>query len=192
MDKKIGEIMSELLKKMKDDLKLAMKREVEYRKDGTNSGPMYETCMAVKDVVRAIISMYPELGIKPDSATDDDTIKLLNKYITIEKTRELYLQKYLTEDMVKGLSASKLNILTKNTITDLGDKLTSMKIGFAKAYLPKTAVASANEIHEWIKRNINWDDYKNKMQAMGPILKHFKGADGNVVRKIIEGYIKYE
>jgi hypothetical protein len=148
--------------------------------------------MAVKDVVRAIISMYPEIKIKPDNATDDDTIKLLKKFITLEKVRELYLQHHLSGSMVTGLSASKLNVLQKSTITDLGDKLTSPKIKIAQTYLPDTATFTADDIHEWIKRNINWDNYKNKMQAMGPIMKHFVGADGNIVRRIIEGYTKYE
>lgn len=185
-------MLSVLLNTMKDDLHKAMKREIEMKKSNTESGLIYEACIAVKETVRSVISMFPELGIKPEKATDEQTIQLLNKFIMIEKTRLLYTERHLTEDMVKDLSASKLKVLTKNTITDLGDKLTNLKIQMAKTYLPETATFTAGDIHEWIKRNINWDDYKNKMQAMGPIMKHFVGADGNVVRRIIEGYTKYE
>jgi len=176
-------MLSVLLEKMKSDLHKAMKREVEMRKSDTTSGTMYEACMSIKDVVRAIISMFPEIGTKPDKATDDDTIQLLKKYITIEKTRELYLQKIFTEEIVSGLSAKELSTLTKEKISELGDELTSMKIGFAKAYLPKEV--SAIEIKEWIDKNIDLSQFKNNMQAMKPIMEHFKGVDGNVVKQII-------
>lgn len=185
-------MLSILLEKMKDDLHKAMKLEVEMRKDGTNSGTMYESTMAVKNVIRSIISMCPELGVKPDKASDENIIKLLKKYITMEKIRELYLQHHLSGSMVIGLSASKLNILQKNTITDLGTDLTSMKIAVAYTYLPEISNATTDDILEFIKDNINFDDYKNKMQAMGPIMKEFDGVDGNVVRRIIEGYTKHE
>jgi hypothetical protein len=185
-------MLSKLLKTMKDDLHKAMKLEIEMRKTNTTSGTIYEACIAVKNIVRSIISMYPEIGIKPENATDEQTIKLLKKYISIEKVRELYIQHILSGTIVMGISASKLNVLQKQKIIDLGDKLTSMKIQMAQTYIPEINTFTANEIHEWIKRNINWDDYKNRIQAMGPTMKHFKGADGNVVRKIIEGYIQYD
>ena len=138
--------MSELLNEMKNDLKLSMKREIEMRKTNTCSGTMYEACIAVKDVVRTIISMFPEIGLKPNKAVDDDVIQLLKKYITIEKTRELYTQHILSGFIVMGLSAKELNKLQKETISKMGDELTSMKIGIAKSYLPKEA--SVVEIKE--------------------------------------------
>lgn len=184
--------MSDLLKQMKVDLHKAMKREIEFKKTKSESGIMYDACVAVKEMVRSVISMFPEIGVKPENATDEQTIQLIKRFVVIEKTRLLYTERHLTEEMVKDLTSSKLSILTKNTITDLGDKLTNLKIQMAQTYLPKVVEVTANDIHEWIKRNINWDDYKNKMQAMGPVMKHFKGADGNVVRRIIEGYIQYQ
>ena len=175
--------MSDLLKQMKDDLHKAMKREVEMRKTNTCSGTMYEACMAVKDVVRTIISMFPELGLKPEQAVDDNTIQLLKKYVSLEKTRELYLQHILSGEMVIGLSSKELSKLQKEKISDMGDELTSMKIGIAKSYLPKEA--GVVEIKEWIEKNIDFSQYKNKMQAMGLIMKEFKGCDGNVVKQVI-------
>lgn len=54
-----------------------------------------------------------------------------------------------------------------------------------EGYLPKAPTES--EIREWIDQNINIDDFKNKMQAMKPVMNNFGGAaDGNIVRKIIE------
>lgn len=172
-----------ILAKIKEDLKKAMKCEVEKRNQGISDGEMYDMVIAQKTVSRAIISMFPELGIKPDKATDDDTIKLLKKYITSEKTRELYQQKILTKEMVEGLSAKDLNTLTKEKINELGDNLTSYKIFIAQSYLPKEA--SSEEIEMWIKDNIDFSQFKNKMQAMGPIMTQFKGADGNTVKQIL-------
>lgn len=174
---------SQLLSEMKSDLKKAMSREVEFRREGTNSGTLYEATMSIKNVVRAIISMYPELGTKPDKATDEQTIQLLKKYVLQEKTRELYVQKILTEADVSGLSAKELNNLIKSKITEMGKELTSMNIGIAQSYLPKEV--SVDEIKEWIIENIDFSQYKNKMQAMGPIMKQFNGADGNVVKQIL-------
>ena len=175
--------MSDLLKQMKDDLHKAMKREVEMRKTNTCSGTMYEACIAVKDVVRTIISMFPEIGLKPDQAIDDNTIQLLKKYVSLEKTRELYLQHVLSGFMVMGLSAKELSKLQKEKIADMGDELTSMKISIAQSYLPKQA--GVVEIKEWVEKNIDFSKFKNKMQAMGPIMKEFKGCDGNVVKQVI-------
>ena len=175
--------MSQLLKLMKDDLHKAMKREVQIRKDTNPSGTIYNACIAVKHVARSIISMFPEIGIKPDKASDDDSIKLLKKYISIEKIGELYIQHHLSGTMVIGLSSKELNALQKNTIIYMGDELTSMNISIAKSYLPKEA--GVVEIKEWIEKNIDFSQYKNKMQAMGPIMKEFKGCDGNVVKQLI-------
>lgn len=54
-----------------------------------------------------------------------------------------------------------------------------------EGYMPKQP--SETEITDWIKSNIDFSQFKNKMQAMKPILTHFAGmADGNVVKKILE------
>ena len=52
-------------------------------------------------------------------------------------------------------------------------------------YIPKQA--NEEEIKHWIKNNIDFSKYKNKMQSMKDIMNNFAGmADGNVVKKIIE------
>ncbi len=175
--------MSDLLKRIREDLKKAMKAEVEKKRQGITTGQMYEMIIDQKTVSRVIISMFPEIGVKPNEATDDDTIKLLKKYVSSEKTRELFLQEYIGEEDIRGLSLSELTKLYKEKITELGDKLTSNKIFIAGCYLPK--VASEDEMKQWISENIDLTKFKNKMQAMGPIMKHFKGADGNVVKNIL-------
>ena len=175
--------MSELLKQMKSDKDLACKREIEFRKEKIKSGPIYDACIACKDVVRAVISMFPEINTRPEKATDEQIIQLIKKYIFIEKTKELYIQQYLTESMVKDLSGSSLSKLTKETISNLGNKITSMKIAIAQSYLPKET--SIEDIKIWIEQHIDFDKYKNKMQAIGDVKKQFPHVDGNVVKKII-------
>lgn len=52
------------------------------------------------------------------------------------------------------------------------------------SYLPKEATVA--EIEAWITENIDWTLYKNKMQAMGTIMKHFENrADGKVVKEVL-------
>ena len=62
-----------------------------------------------------------------------------------------------------------------------------MAISLLNKYLPK--MASVIEIKTWIKDNIDFSQYKNKMQAMKPIMNHFGSTvDGKIVKQIIEGW----
>lgn len=175
--------MSEILRKIRDGLKLHMLNEVRLRKEGDMRSGEYHNTIAHKIVTRAIISMFPEIGKKPADATDDDTIKLLKKYIKNEKEHLLYYNKHLTESDVYGLNPSQLRTLVLKKFQELGDSLTSTKILIAQAYLPKQA--TEEEITEWIHENIDFSIYKNKMQAMGPIMAQFKGCDGNFVKNFL-------
>ena len=88
---------------------------------------------------------------------DDDVIKTLKKLIKSEK--ELLQQK--------------------------GEGENSPFIDVLNAYLPQ--MAGEAEISAWIKEHVDFSQYKNKMQAMGPIMKHFgANADGNMVREILQ------
>lgn len=183
--------MSKILKQIREDLKTVMGIEIRYRKKGADkflaahpsTSMTYDVMISQKNVSRAIISMFPEIGKKPADATDDDTIKLLKKYIKNEKERLLYSDKHITESDINGISASELKKLVNNKFQDLGDSLTSTMIKIAQSYLPKQA--TEEEIGTWIHENINLSDYKNKMQAMGPIMKHFKDCDGNFVKNLL-------
>ena len=54
-----------------------------------------------------------------------------------------------------------------------------------ESYMPKQA--SEEEIREWMINNIDFSQFKNKMQAMRPVMAHFSGAaDGNMVKKSFE------
>jgi len=66
-----------------------------------------------------------------------------------------------------------------------GAETDSEFIKIIESYLPK--MASAEEIAQWIEQNIDFSEFKNRMQAMGLIMKHFGAtADGNEVKKILQ------
>ena len=47
-------------------------------------------------------------------------------------------------------------------------------------------MVAREEIADWIAENIDFSQFKNKMQAMGTIMKHFgKVADGQQVKEIL-------
>lgn len=173
--------MSELMKQIKDDLFAAMKHEVKCKAQAAAGG--LDNAITQKNVSRALISMCPEVGKKPGNITDDEVLKLVKKYINQQKERQLYIQKHLTENDVKDINSQQLKKLVSDKFQELGDELTCPEIEVAKKYLPKQA--TEEEITEWIKANLDLTSFKNKMQAMGPILKNFKGADGNFVKGIL-------
>jgi uncharacterized protein YqeY len=177
--------MSEILKQIREDLKAAMTKEVQLRKQDSFSGIGFSDVIAQKTVSRAIISMFPEIGKKPGDATDDDTIKLLKKYINQEKERQLYIDKHITEEDVNGIKSTDLKKLIAKKYQQLGDSLSSTAIVIAKRYLPKQV--TEEEVISWISENLDLSSYKNKMQAMGPIMNQFKGCDGNFVKSILMG-----
>lgn len=56
-----------------------------------------------------------------------------------------------------------------------------------ESYLPRTADEA--EIRAWIDANIDFSQFKNKMQAMRPIMAHFgANAEGETVKKILQTY----
>jgi uncharacterized protein YqeY len=64
---------------------------------------------------------------------------------------------------------------------------TSEYLQILETYLPRQV--SREEIVAWIKANIDFAQYKNKMQAMGAIMKHFgKTADGKLVNQVLKDW----
>jgi uncharacterized protein YqeY len=54
-----------------------------------------------------------------------------------------------------------------------------------ETYLPRQA--TEQEIGAWIEENIDFSEFKNRMQAMRPIMTHFgSSVDGNMVKKILQ------
>ena len=83
--------------------------------------------------------------------------------------------------VMKKLIKSETEVLEKKGETD------SEFIRIIESYLPK--MATDDEIKAWIGENVDFSKYKNKMQAIGEIMKHFgPEADGNTVKKILAGF----
>ena len=94
---------------------------------------------------------------------DNIVIKIIKKYI--------------------GSAEEMLVILDKDNDKAMYEDEEKM-VKFLSDYVPK--MASTEEIKKWIEENVDFSQYKNKMQAMKPIMAHFGvSADGNVVKDII-------
>ncbi|MEJ2221970.1 MAG: GatB/YqeY domain-containing protein, partial [Desulfobacterales bacterium] len=100
-----------------------------------------------------------------------------------KKSTRLKTNEEITDDdiigIIQGLAKSDRMVLeAKNEASS--DYLNTLLL-----YLPQ--MASREEIIAWIGDNIDFSEYKNKMQAMGPIMKHFgKQADGKMVNQILQ------
>ncbi len=83
--------------------------------------------------------------------------------------------------IVKKLIKAEQEVIHQTGDTD------SSFIAVAQKYLPK--MADSAEIKTWIAANIDFSKYKNKMQAMGEIMRYFGArADGNVVKSILREF----
>ena len=88
------------------------------------------------------------------------------------------------DEVIKVLK--KLIKSEKETLAQQGSDEDTPFIQIIETYLPQ--MASEDEILAWVSGNIDVSQFKSKMQAMGPIMKHFGArADGNVVRNILQG-----
>jgi uncharacterized protein YqeY len=89
--------------------------------------------------------------------SDDEIIQILKKLVKSEKE--------MLEKSGQGESSPFLQIV--------------------EAYLPQPV--SEEQIRDWIVAHIDLSAYNNKMQAMGPIMKHFgSSADGKVVKSVLQ------
>lgn len=116
-------------------------------------------------------------------AKDDDTKNTL-RVIMGEFGRQG--QKELSDEdvvrIVKKLIKSEKEVMEKTGVAE-----PTPFIRVAERYLPQ--MATEDEIRAWITANIDFDEYKNKMQAMRPIMQHFGGnADGNLVKKVLANF----
>lgn len=92
-------------------------------------------------------------------------------------------KKTLSDDEVirilRKLQKSEVEVLQQQGETN------SVFLSVIESYLPD--MASEAEIREWIAANVDFSQFKNKMQAMRPIMEHFgTRADGNAVKQILQ------
>jgi uncharacterized protein YqeY len=111
----------------------------------------------------------------------DDEKKSVLRVIMGEFGRQA--QKDINDDdvikIIKKLVKSEKEVLEKS-----GADHPNRFIQVAESYLPQ--LATEEDIKTWIAANVNFDEFKNKMQAMRPIMQHFgANADGNLVKKVL-------
>ena len=117
-------------------------------------------------------------AMKDKDAVRKDTLRVILGEFGRAETKELSDKEVIR--ILKKLVKSEKELLEKK-----GDNTESEFIRIIEAYLPKTA--SAEEITTWISANIDFSEFKNKMQAMRPIMQHFGDtADGEAVKQILQ------
>ncbi len=96
-----------------------------------------------------------------------------------------YDKKELTDaEVVKVLK--KMIKSGRETLEQSGRASDSRYVEILESYIPQEA--SDEEIRQWIEENIDFSEYKNKMQAMRDIMAYFGDkADGNRVKEILQG-----
>ncbi len=117
-------------------------------------------------------------AIKAKNEEKKDTIRVvLGEFARLDK-KELS-----DDDVIKVLK--KLVKSEKELLEKRGDTTDSAFIKIIEDYLPN--MATKEEIMQWINQNVDLSEFKNKMQAMGPIMKHFgQSADGNTVKELLQ------
>ena len=91
----------------------------------------------------------------------------------------------ITNDDIIGIIQGLIK--SEHIMLEAKQEATSDYLRILETYLPRP-VARA-EIVDWVRGNIDFSQFKNKMQAMGVIMKHFgKTADGKVVNDILKNW----
>lgn len=117
-------------------------------------------------------------AIKAKEANKKDALRVIMGEFVRSDKKELSDGEVIK--ILKKLMKSEKEVLEKK-----GDETESDFIKVIENYLPKMATEA--EITMWVEQNIDFAEFKNKMQAMGLIMKHFGAtADGNNVKKILE------
>ncbi|MBA3003575.1 MAG: hypothetical protein FP813_06960 [Desulfurivibrio sp.] len=126
----------------------------------------------VKGALRIIISEFPT------KITTPITLESGKKSTRAKRDDEITDDDIIS--LIMGLCKSERQTL------EYKKEASSEYLEILESYLPK--MATEEEIGAWAKENIDLSQFKNAMQAMGPIMKHFgKSADGNVVKKVLAG-----
>jgi uncharacterized protein YqeY len=126
--------------------------------------------VAARSAIRQIMAEFPKLTVP----------------ITLEsgkKSTRLKTNEEITDDDIVGIIQGLAK--SERVVLEAKNEESSAYLDILKLYLPK--MASREEIVAWIRENIDFSDFKNKMQAMGTIMKHFgKQADGKMVNEILQ------
>ncbi len=91
----------------------------------------------------------------------------------------------ITNDDIIGIIQSLVK--SEHIVLEARRQASSDYLLMLEAYLPRQA--TQEEIVAWVRENIDFATFKNRMQAMGVIMKHFgKSADGKLVNHILQNW----
>ena len=124
----------------------------------------------VRDTMRLIMGAFPEI-----------TVPIMLE--SGKKSNRAKKPEEITDEVIHNII--RKFIKSEKTVLELKKETSSDYLELLKSYLPK--MATAEEIEVWIKRNVDFSNFKSPMQAMGSVMKHFgKLADGNQVKAILQ------
>jgi uncharacterized protein YqeY len=131
---------------------------------------MREKNQGGRDTLRQIMAEFPKLTVPL-------TLESGKKSTRLKKPEEISDDDVI--GIIRGLAKSE------QTVLEATGKTTSEYLDILQLYLPQ--MISQDEIVSWIKDNIDFSQFKDRMQAMGPVMKHFgKLADGKIVNQILK------
>jgi uncharacterized protein YqeY len=91
----------------------------------------------------------------------------------------------ITNDDIIGIIQGLVK--SEHIMLEAKQEATSDYLQILETYLPRQV--AREEIVDWVRGNIDFSQFKNKMQAMGVIMKHFgKTADGKLVNDILKNW----
>ena len=123
-----------------------------------------------RSAIRQIMAEFPKLTVPITLQSGKKTSRPKNK---AEITNDDIIA------IIQGLVKSERMVL------EVKKETSSAYLDILQSYLPR--LASHAEVIAWIRENIDFSEYQNKMQAMGKIMKHFgKQADGKMVNEILQ------
>ena len=126
--------------------------------------------LEVRNTLRLIMAEFPKLTVPL-------TLESGKKSTRLKKPEEITNDDVI--GIIRGLSKSERTVLAAT------GQPSSDYLEILQSYLPQ--MLDRDEIVGWIKDNIDFSEFKNKMQAMGPVMKHFgKLADGKIVNQILK------
>ena len=131
---------------------------------------MLEKNQEVRNTMRLIMAEFPKLTVPI-------TLESAKKTTRLKKPEEINNDDVI--GIIKGL------VKSEQTVLEITGQSTSDYLEILQSYLPK--MIDKEEITTWMKDNIDFSQYKNKMQAIGSVMKHFgKLADGKLVNQILK------
>jgi uncharacterized protein YqeY len=117
------------------------------------------------------------LAIKSRDVAKTEAVRIIIGEFQRQPAKELSDEQVIA--IIKKLVKSEKELLASS------GKESSAYLAILEGYLPQSA--SEDEIRAWIEANIDFSTFKNKMQAMRPIMAHFgAAADGNTVSRILQ------